>query len=140
VGVEGIVVDWDAERGTLALEETAFSGAPKRLRRALRRADAVRLVLAWRTRIVAERTDGTRAPMSADALMEELETTGEDVDVAAIGRLQVGSLRPGKVPTVVARRVLVFLPDPDLAEEDPADLDGGGPYPGDEEPAPDPAP
>jgi len=145
VGVEGVVTDWDEAGASLRLEETVVTGAPKRLRRVLRRAVAVRVVLVARSRIVAEHVDGTRERLSAADLADELDMTGEDVDVVARGRLVARTVRPGRVPDLVATRVVAYLPDPDLAEEDPLDpgddevLPGDeDPLPGDEEPLPEP--
>jgi len=135
VSVEGIVIDWDAEGAGLRLEETEFSGAPRRLRRALRRVDALEVVLVAGTRILAESTDGTRERIAADDLMAELDTTGEDVDVEARGRLVPGTLKPGRVPELVATRLLVYLPDPGLVDDDPLDPDDET-LPDDEEPLP----
>jgi hypothetical protein len=136
--VDGVAVDWDAGAGTVTLDSPEFSGAPRKLRRALRRAGEADLRVGPRTRIVTEDADGAHERITADDLWTELDATVDDVEVEARGRLVASSLAgPDGVPAVVATKVLVTLPaagddsgdegdDPGAFPDDPLAGDDGG--------------
>jgi hypothetical protein len=145
--LDGAATNWSAARGTVTLGGARVSGAPKAVRRAIRRGAAVTLRLSAATRVVVEDGEGTRSRVTAAALFDELDLADGEVAVEAGGRVARTARASGGRVVIPATRVVAYLPpvaeddpDTDLGEEDPGWDDGGDPGDDPEDPgAGDPA-
>lgn len=138
VSLGGVVVDWDADGESLVLEEPEAYGGSRAVRRLIRSADEVTLDIGPRTRIVVEHDDGLRERIPVEELVEELELSLADLDVEAQGLVARGAHRRAAGPVhVSAKRIVLFLPGPDEADDE-SDLpdEGEPPAPGEDGPEP----
>lgn len=128
VHLSGIVSDWDADAGSITVEDAEVWGAPRRVRRALGAAPAIELTIGPRTRILTEDDDGLRAVTDEGDLFTAIEDSEDDLEVEAAGVVSPRVSRdPDAPPLVVARRIVLHLPSADDLGDDPGDDTGDAP-------------
>lgn len=140
VTIDGVAGDWDAGASSITVLDPDVHGGSRAARRVLRSLDEIELGVGPRTRIVTEDADGVRERIDADALFADLDDSAGDLDVEASALVERrASRRDGAVPTVTAKRIVLYLPAPEDATDPGADpADDSAADPADEATAPAP--